>query len=98
MKTTWTDYRRRRLQFYSAWLGGPVLISLLAFIKERMTPQILSFVFSALGLLWMTTFAVTALRFQRFRCPQCDKLFFGTRRHVNPWARRCIHCGLPKWS
>src|SRR3954451_20389761 len=98
MKTTWTDYRTRRLQFHSASLGGFVMISLLALITQLAAPRLLSFVFPALGMLWMVAFAVTGFRVQRFHCPECDKPFFVGRWHVNTWARRCAHCGLPKWS
>jgi Zn ribbon nucleic-acid-binding protein len=34
-----------------------------------------------------------------WRCPRCAKAYhmdFG--RYVNPMARNCVHCGLPKWS
>ena len=39
-------------------------------------------------------------------CPRCGELFFrkfddrpwrGAWQH-NPFARRCMHCGLPKWA
>jgi hypothetical protein len=33
-----------------------------------------------------------------FRCPRCGKRFFTTLWYRNPFARKCVHCGLPKYS
>jgi hypothetical protein len=27
-------------------------------------------------------------------CPRCGELFHGTLFFINPWARKCWHCGL----
>lgn len=32
-----------------------------------------------------------------FSCPRCHKWFFATW-YRNPFARKCVHCGLPKWA
>jgi hypothetical protein len=34
----------------------------------------------------------------RFSCPRCGKPFFHTWWYHNGFARRCVHCGLPKWA
>jgi predicted RNA-binding Zn-ribbon protein involved in translation (DUF1610 family) len=55
---------------------------------------------------WMLAFAVIGYRTWNFRCPQCGELFFhrfddrpGRQGWIhNPFARRCPHCGLPKWT
>ena len=55
---------------------------------------------------WMIAFAVAGYLTGNFQCPRCGKLFFKkfddrpSRRDwsYNPLARRCRHCGLPKWS
>lgn len=58
------------------------------------------------ALAWMIAFAVVGYRKWNFRCPRCSELFFRSFddrlwrrvwRH-NPLARRCMHCGLPKWA
>src|SRR5262245_40365544 len=33
-----------------------------------------------------------------FRCPRCHKPFFHTAWFRNDFARRCVHCGLPKYA
>ena len=44
-------------------------------------------------------FAVVALaRAGSFQCPRCHHAFFYTWYLSNPLARRCLHCGLPKWA
>jgi hypothetical protein len=33
-----------------------------------------------------------------WRCPRCELPFFSGWFFRNPFARRCLHCGLAKWS
>jgi hypothetical protein len=55
---------------------------------------------------WMIAFSVIGYQKSNFRCPRCGELFFRkfddrAWRKVwvyNPFARRCMHCGLPKWT
>ena len=55
---------------------------------------------------WMIAFAIVSYQTGNFRCPRCGELFFRTfddriwrRTWVRkPFARRCLHCGLPKWA
>jgi hypothetical protein len=55
---------------------------------------------------WMLAFLVIGYRKSNFQCPRCGELFFHRfdgrlwRRdwQHNPFARRCMHCGLPKWA
>ena len=55
---------------------------------------------------WMIAFAIVGYQKSNFACPRCGKPFFRRfddrpwrRSWVhNPFARRCMHCGLPKWS
>src|SRR5581483_4668326 len=34
----------------------------------------------------------------RFPCPRCGKPFFEKWWYYNSAARRCVHCGLPKYA
>jgi hypothetical protein len=34
----------------------------------------------------------------RWTCPRCGNPFFQFVFYSNPFAQRCVHCGLPKWS
>jgi len=42
-------------------------------------------------------FFVASWRLNRFKCPRCHEEFFANLIH-NPFARRCVHCKLPKWQ
>ena len=59
-----------------------------------------------MALLWMVLVGAIGYRKFNFTCPRCGELFFRAFdprpwrqdwRH-NPFARRCLHCGLPKWA
>jgi hypothetical protein len=55
---------------------------------------------------WLLAFAIIGYRKSNFACPRCGELYFHKfddrpwRRvwRNNPFARRCLHCGLPKWA
>lgn len=47
---------------------------------------------------WMVVLLVVCHRMKQFRCPRCGKPFFQARWYHNDVARRCVHCGLKKWS
>jgi predicted RNA-binding Zn-ribbon protein involved in translation (DUF1610 family) len=58
------------------------------------------------GIAWMIAFAAVGYYKTNFACPRCGELYF--RRFdarpwrqtwiYHPWARHCMHCGLPKWA
>ena len=54
----------------------------------------------ALAVSWLLLYLVVILRASFSRCPRCGEFFH--MRHVrrmlywgDPWARSCLHCGLP---
>jgi hypothetical protein len=49
-------------------------------------------------LAWFVFFGVTMAMTGFFGCPRCESPFFFTWYWSNPFARQCLHCGLPKWS
>jgi MFS family permease len=98
---SWRLYRRlRRTQ----WIG--VLIPLvgvpLFFTLDRWIPlaaELLAPISLTAGFI---TLVVARIRLGRFRCPRCTEDFFRRRtrwlEYSNPFARRCLNCGLPKWA
>ena len=88
----WADYRRRRRWFFGAAIGGGVIAALLAALSNKLSLGIA--VFWVLGAPWIICVVVVALRLQFFKCPRCRMPF----SNGNPFARDCLHCGLPKWS
>jgi hypothetical protein len=53
---------------------------------------------SIFAITWMAVFFTAALRVMFSRCPRCEEFFhtwfFFIGSVSNPWARRCVHCGL----
>src|SRR5437879_5295172 len=94
--SAWDDYRRRRRWFFGVWLGGFLFVASLAALLNKLSLGDLAF--WILGPAWMASFVVVAARLQLFRCPRCHRRFFNTFWYGNLLARRCVHCGLPKWS
>jgi hypothetical protein len=54
--------------------------------------------FLIVGFAWLAAFAVTAIRLNLWPCPRCGHWFFSKMWWRNPFARACLHCGLPKWA
>src|SRR5437588_826428 len=92
----WKDYRRRRRWFFGVWLGGFLVVVLL--VKLLSTLSLDDLAFYILGPAWMIGFLIAGMRMWLFQCPRCHRRFFCTWWHGNLFARKCLHCGLPKWS
>jgi hypothetical protein len=88
----WRSYRRRRRWFFGAVLGGVVIAALLTALSNWLTLGMVAF--WVLGLPWIICVVVVALSLQLFKCPRCHQPF----SNGNPFAAKCLHCGLPKWS
>lgn len=91
----WNEYRRRVRAFLGAWLG--------AFVFSTALMYALSLVDAAeslgmiIGAFWLPGFAIAGIRSQLFACPRCHDPFFSSHFPYWPFARKCMHCGLPKW-
>jgi ferric-dicitrate binding protein FerR (iron transport regulator) len=100
----WRRYRRLSRAFWILFLfflpGLAAIDRALRSLRGRQT------VILVIALAWMLAFAVIGYLKWNLRCPRCGELFFHTfddrpwrRGWVhNPFARRCLHCGLPKWT
>jgi hypothetical protein len=92
----WRDYRKRRRLFWIVWLTyipGVIAIALpLQYLFASETP----IYFVALG--WMAAFFLSGWRLGSWPCPRCGKWFFAKWWYGNLFARRCVHCKLPKWE
>ena len=100
-------WRRYRWWSRAFWLLFLLYIPALAIVGRELgwtrgngTPIL----FAAIA--WMIAVAVIGAQKFNLRCPRCGELFFYkfddrpwrmSWRH-NPFARRCMHCGLPKWA
>jgi hypothetical protein len=86
----WNDYRRRR-RWLIVWICSPLPVLLwYALFDGKEIPGIMAF--------WGFVFLIIGFRLSTFRCPRCGNFFFLKFLLSNQFARRCVHCGLPKWS
>src|SRR5437867_3660298 len=92
----WQEYRRRRNLILFAFLGYLPLVFVTAVAADRLIYTSAPAIVVALG--WMIFFAVAGIRCQRFRCPRCGKVLFSKSWYHHSDARRCVHCGLPKYA
>jgi hypothetical protein len=86
------DIRRRRRLLWVAFVGYiPAVMVLTPLVQSIARPNnaLLIVVVS-----WMALFVVAGFRIDWARCPRCGKHFHATVLWHNPWARRCLHCGL----
>jgi hypothetical protein len=95
----WNEYRKRRLMFWSVWLGGTPLIAVVGILLSRLLPGNLADpMFLAIAGAWMLAFAAAGIRVTYWRCPRCRRYFSQRGMFVNQLGRRCQHCGLEKWG
>ena len=92
----WLEYRKRRNLFLLAILGYVPIVFLITLATTRLFHTTTPGFVVAFG--WMAFFAIAGIRFQTFRCPRCNKWFFAKWWYHNIFARRCVHCGLPKYA
>jgi hypothetical protein len=92
----WREYRKRRNLAIFAFSGYVPIVFVIATITTRVfhttTPAFIA-AFS-----WMIFYAVASVRTASFKCPRCDQWFFAKWWYRNSFARRCVHCGLPKYA
>jgi hypothetical protein len=92
----WEEYRKRRNLALLAGLGFlPVLFVVLR-ATERQPHEATAGI--VIMIAWLAFMIVTSIRCERFRCPRCGKWFFARAFYHNAFARRCLHCGLPKYA
>jgi hypothetical protein len=92
----WKEYRKRRNLVLFAFLGYTPIVFVIGVVTIRLFHTSMPFYVAAFS--WMIFYAVASLRCTSFRCPRCGKWFFAKWWYHNGFARRCVHCGLPKYA
>jgi predicted RNA-binding Zn-ribbon protein involved in translation (DUF1610 family) len=54
--------------------------------------------FFPVAISWMVAIWIASYRSGSFRCPRCGEPFYYRGSYRNGFARRCLHCGLKKWT
>ncbi|MBI1741049.1 MAG: hypothetical protein HYR57_09260 [Candidatus Koribacter versatilis] len=93
----WKDYKRIRNQWFLVFVGYVPIVGIVAFVSIKLfntfTPAFVT------AFLWMALFVYTGARVQLWRCPRCGKWFSAKWWYNKGFlARRCVHCGLPKYQ
>ena len=92
----WDEYRRRRNLFWFAFFGYLPLVALVGVLSFRVFSTFAPAMIAAIA--GVLVLVIAAQRALRFRCPRCGELFFKKWMDQNGFARRCLHCGLPKYA
>jgi hypothetical protein len=96
----WRNLRKRNRLWWSVFLGLIPAIILIGFALDLISPELAKRTSDTIFFYaWMAAFAAASIYAGGFRCPRCGKRYFRTRLGgVNAFARKCPHCGLPKWA
>jgi predicted RNA-binding Zn-ribbon protein involved in translation (DUF1610 family) len=98
----WRDLRARKIIFWAILLGyvpGVLAIFLIVGLPlSALTGVKPDYFFYTIASCWMAAFVVASVRVALFSCPRCGKSFFAKWWYRNPFAKKCVHCGLPKWA
>ena len=92
----WNEYRKRRNLVLFAFLGFMPFVGAVGSLSGKMFHT--DAIFTVFALSWLGFIAVSSVRLNCWPCPRCSKWFAGTWLYRIPFARRCVHCGLPKYS
>ncbi|MDR3722065.1 MAG: hypothetical protein P4L00_10730 [Candidatus Acidoferrales bacterium] len=93
----WQKVKQHRNQFWLMAAGYVPVCFTVAWVSMKLfqtsTPAI------AFAIFWMGLIFLTGIRVNTFLCPRCGK-WFSTIWWYNLsfFARRCVHCGLPKYQ
>ena len=103
---SWRAYRWWSRAFWLAFLAYLPALALADRVVRRARGDAANTTTLCFAVLWMIAFAVAGYQKSNFSCPRCREMFFRSwddrpwRKtwRSNPFARRCLHCGLPKWA
>lgn len=96
----WKRYKVLRLLFFVLGVGWlPFVLGIVMFTDHwslNSATDYPAMVAWFLVLLWVIAACVVGAMRILWPCPRCGKLFRGFFRPFLP--KRCVHCGLPRWS
>ena len=92
----WYDCRRRERLCHVLW--ATAIISLVVSLACQGWPAVVRGLFAGcVGVVWLAWIAARIwLAFAK--CPACGRPFFRTAWRTSLYTRRCLHCGVAKWS
>lgn len=95
----WAEYRRIRNFTALVYLLGLPTFAVLSWLGSLIFPKMVLYVMTPLGIGWFVVSVYNGFRLQLLRCPRCGEWFSATWWYnLSVLARKCVHCGLPKFS
>jgi len=101
----WAQLRGLQHRTFIAVLAAALVLAVVPLMTSLMPPNrfrgVVGLFLLAVWVWALIRLFLTTLTYVSWPCPRCGKPFhrvdwcFG--RWINPIARRCVHCGLPKW-
>jgi hypothetical protein len=92
----WNTLRHRERVGMGLWLGYlPGTFMLGQPLSVALGSEI---AFLGVGLAWMAACLLVVFWCGSFRCPRCGNTFYQNWWYQGSYARKCAHCGLPKWA
>lgn len=92
----WLEYRKRNTLFWLVFLGFMPGVLLIGIPLSRLLN--VDNVAGLVAIIWMVAFVITGNYRAFWRCPRCRKPFFHKWWYHNFFARKCVHCKLPKYA
>ena len=93
----WRDLKVRNWLLLGALLLGIPYGVLTTFALDRISAGLSDRVGAWIILPWVVILVGLSFYQFSFRCPRCAGWYFSSDRwNSPPWARRCLHCGLPR--
>ena len=101
----WLELKRRERVFNLLfWLYVPAFV-VAVLLFDRFVHALTPWLFLIFSTGWMLGLCWFGIQVLAWRCPRCMGTYFsrallpgGLLRRVNPFTRRCLHCGLRKWT
>ena len=101
----WAELRRLRQRVLTIVLAGAAVLVLVPLITTYASPSAAKITGLPLFAAWVVLlfrFFFISGEYVYWSCPRCGKPFHYVARWYgrwsNPFAQRCVHCGLPKWA
>jgi hypothetical protein len=90
-QSVWPNYRLRYWLVWGLWFAYmPFMLGMSAVFPSIRGESL----FGCYACVW----AAAIIWHAEFRCPACGKHFHRTNWWHNPFSRRCLNCGLPKYQ
>jgi hypothetical protein len=99
----WAELRKLQRRLLIVAIAGVTIVALVpvTWFVHGTVATALGWTLYVAWVAFLFGFFITMAEYGNWSCPRCGKPFHYEARRFNRWAdpfaRRCPHCGLPKW-